>query len=153
MESIRNAAVALGQPQHKMNTSAPRAAQAGLALPTPAKTPARKHSDQPDKDVNAVARNLFGRQQSPKKTRAKRYNGISMDSFEVEQDPIEIYTDSQDRLPEVDDSNQNPFYGDAGIAASAAPVRRSSRNKKSAVTEKETVQENLKREDGLLYVL
>lgn len=152
MESIRNAAAALGQTQHKMNTSVPRAAQAGLALPTPAKTPARKHSDQPEKDVNAVARNLFGRQQSPKKSRAKRTHGISMDSFEVEDEPIQIYTDSQDRLPEVDDSEQNPFYGEAGIAASAAPVRRSSRNKKSAA-EKETVQEQLEREDGIVYTL
>lgn len=153
MESIRNAAAALGQPQNKMNTSAPRAAQAGLALPTPAKTPVRKHSDQPEKVVNAVARNLFGKQQSPKKMRTKRYNGISMDSFEVEDEHIQIYTDSQDRLPEADDSNQNPFYGDAGIAASAAPVRRSSRNKKTAVSEKDTVQESLRREDGMLYVL
>lgn len=103
--------------------------------------------------MNAVARNLFGRQQSPKKSRAKRYSGISMDSFEVEEESIQIYTDSQDRLPEADDSNQNPFYGDAGIAASAAPVRRSARNKKTAVAEKEAVQEDLKREDGMLYVL
>lgn len=151
-ESIRTAAAALGQSQQKMDSFASRSVQAA-ALPTPAKTPARKHSEQAEKDVNSVARNLFGKQPSPKKSRAKRYNGISLDSFEIEDETIQIYTDSQDRLPEPDHSTENPFYGDAGIAASAAPVRRSSRNKKNAAAEKDKVEENLKRDDGLLYVL
>lgn len=142
------------------------ASSAALALPTPAKTPARKHTDQSAKEVNAIARNLFGKQKeihqteteqplSPKKTRTKRSNnGISLDSFEIhdEEASIEIFTDSENRLPEVDASTENPFYGESGIAASAAPVRRSSRHRKSAV-EKEIVEEKLKRDDGLLYVL
>lgn len=151
--SIRNAAVALGQSQKMDHLSSARAA---LALPTPAKTPARKHPEQNEKDVNAIARNLFGRQQSPKKSRtARRNHDISVDSFEIhdEEAPIQIFTDSENRLPEVDNSNENPFYGEAGIAASTAPVRRSSRNKKSAAVEKEIVEEKLRRDDGLLYVL
>lgn len=161
-ESIRNAAAALGQSQ-KMDSLT--ASSAALALPTPAKTPARKHTEQSEKEVNAVARNLFGKQKeteteaeqslSPKKTRAKRSNnGISLDSFEIhdEEAAIEIFTDSENRLPEVDASTENPFYGETGIAASAVPVRRSSRHKKSAA-EKELVEEKLKRDDGLLYVL
>lgn len=160
-ESIRNAAAALGQSQ-KMDSLT--ASSAALALPTPAKTPARKHTDQSAKEVNAIARNLFGKQQetqteteqplSPKKTRTKRNNGISLGSFEIhdEEASIEIFTDSENRLPEVDSSTENPFYGESGIAASAAPVRRSSRHKKSTV-EKEIVDEKLKRDDGLLYVL
>lgn len=161
-ESIRNAAAALGQSQ-KMDSLT--ASSAALALPTPAKTPARKHTDQSAKEVNAIARNLFGKQKepqteteqplSPKKTRTKRSNnGISLGSFEIhdEEASIEIFTDSENRLPEVDSSTENPFYGESGIAASAAPVRRSSRHKKSTV-EKEIVEEKLKRDDGLLYVL
>lgn len=173
-ESIRNAAAALGQSQ-KMDSLT--ASSAALALPTPAKTPARKHTEHSEKDVNAIARNLFGKQKeietetetktvteieteieqplSPKKNRTRRSNnGISLDSFEIhdEEAPIEIFTDSENRLPEVDASTENPFYGETGIAASAAPVRRSSRHKKSAV-EKELVEEKLKRDDGLLYVL
>lgn len=129
-------------------------ARAALALPTPAKTPGRKHTEQSEKDVNAIARNLFGRQQSPKKSRAKRSTDIALDSFEIHDDeaPIQIYTDSENRLPQADGSTENPFYGEAGIAASTAPVRRSSRNKKSAAAE-EKVEETLQREDGLLYVL
>lgn len=163
-ESIRNAAAALGQSQ-KMDSLT--ATSAALALPTPAKTPARKHTEQSEKEVTAIARNLFGKQKetemeteteqplSPKKTRTKRSNnGISLDSFEIhdEEASIEIFTDSENRLPEADASTENPFYGETGIAASAAPVRRSSRHKKSAV-EKELVEEKLKRDDGLLYVL
>lgn len=153
-ESIRNAAAALGQAE-KMDLPHPSSARAALALPTPAKTPARKHTEQSEKDVNAIARNLFGKQQTPKKPRAKRATQISLDSFEIhdEEAPIQIYTDSENRLPEADDSTENPFYGEAGIAASTAPVRRSSRNKKSVAAEKEVVEETLQREDGLLYVL
>lgn len=141
------------------------AARASLALPTPAKTPAHKHSEQKEKDVNAVARTLFGgatstsgsssRQQSPKKPRAKRTNEISLDSFEIHDEEadasIEIYTDSDARLPKVDVSEENPFYGEAGIAASTAPVRRSARNKNAAV--EKVVEKTLQRDDGLLYVL
>lgn len=158
-ESIRNAAAALGQSQ-KMDSLT--ASNVALALPTPAKTPARKHTEQSEKEVHAIARNLFGKQKetqteqplSPKKTRAKRSNnGISLDTFDIHDEgaSIEIFTDSENRLPEVDSSTENPFYGETGIAASAAPVRRSSRHKKSAV-EKEMVEEKLKRDDGLLYV-
>lgn len=132
--------------------------RAALALPTPAKTPADRHSKQSEKDVTAIARNLFSKpQQSPKKSKPKPKRGgdIALGSFEIHDDeaPIEIFTDSENRLPEVDDSTENPFYGEAGIAASTVAVRRSSRNKKNAAVEKEIVEEKLKRDDGLLYVL
>lgn len=138
--------------------SAP-APRASLALPTPAKTPAHKHSEQKEKDVNAVARTLFGgagsSSSSSKKPRAKRTNDISLDSFEIHDEeaeaPIEIFTDSDARLPKIDVSEENPFYGDAGIAASTAPVRRSTRNKSVAV--EKIVEKTLQRDDGLLYVL
>ncbi|ROW08426.1 hypothetical protein VMCG_03128 [Cytospora schulzeri] len=150
-ESIRNAAVALGQSQ-KMETLT-TSSQAALALPTPAKTPAQKHSVQNDKNVDAIARNLFSKQQSPKK-RTKQYK---LDSFEAdaeaEAESFQIYTDSQDRVPEPDVAGDNPFYGEAGIAASARPVRRSSRNKKHVVSNGVSeLDEVVKRDDGLLYV-
>lgn len=147
--SIRNAAAALGQPQ-RMDSLATSATQAALALPTPAKTPAQKHSDQNEKNVNAIARNLFSKQHSPKKSRAKQYK---LDSFEAE--AFQIYTDSQDRVPEPDVAGDNPFYGEAGIAASARPVRRSLRNKKNIVGDasSERLDEVIRRDDGLLYVL
>ncbi|KAK2599286.1 hypothetical protein N8I77_011056 [Diaporthe amygdali] len=151
-ESIRHAAAALGQSQrvdpHSL-TSAP--SQSAHVLPTPAKTPSRKHAEQNEKSVNAIARNLFSKPQSPKKTRTKQYK---LDSFDAEDDTFQIYTDSQDRLPAADTTEENPFYGEAGIAASAKPVRRSSRNRKNTVgaSVSEQVDEVVKREDGLLYV-
>lgn len=156
-QSIRDAAVAL---KMDSTTSAPRA---GFALPTPAKTPARLNPEQTDKEVTAIARNLFGAQAQEdapltvKKTRTKRSVGVSRRSFEILDDeaPIEIFTDSENRVPEVDDTTENPFYGEAGITAAAAPVRRSPRHRNSAAVakEKELVEEKLSRDDGLLYVL
>lgn len=151
-ESIRNAAAALGQSQ-KMDSFTSAPSQSAHVMPTPAKTPARKHAEQNEKSVNAIARNLFtSKQQSPKKTRTKQYK---LDSFEAEDDTFQIYTDSQDRLPAADVTDDNPFYGEAGIAASAKPVRRSSRNRKNIVgaSVSEQVDEVVKREDGMLYVL
>lgn len=150
-ESIRNAAAALGQSQ-KMDSLTSAPSQSAHVLPTPAKTPARKHAEQNEKSVNAIARNLFSKPQSPKKTRTKQFK---IDSFEAEDDTFQIYTDSQDRLPAPDVTEDNPFYGEAGIAASAKPVRRSSRNRKNTVgaSASEQVEEVVKRKDGLLYVL
>jgi hypothetical protein len=150
-ESIRNAASALGQSQRMDSlTSAP--GQSAHILPTPAKTPARKHAEQNQQSVDAIARNLFSKPQSPKKSRTKQYK---FDSFEAEDDSFQIYTDSQDRLPAPDTTEDNPFYGEAGIAASAKPVRRSSRNRKNTVgaSVSEQVDEVVKRKDGMLYVL
>lgn len=150
-ESIRHAAAALGQSQRMDSlTSAP--SQSAHLFPTPAKTPARKHAEQNEKSVDAIARNLFSKPQSPKKMRTKQYK---FDSFEAEDDTFQIYTDSQDRLPAPDVTDDNPFYGEAGIAASAKPVRRSSRNRKNIVgaNVSEQVDEVVKRKDGILYVL
>ncbi|KUI70055.1 hypothetical protein VM1G_05122 [Cytospora mali] len=152
-ESIRNAAAALGQSQKMDSHTTASSSQAALALPTPAKTPAHKHSTQSEKNVNAIARNLFSKQQSPKKTRTKQYKLVSFET-EAETETFQIYTDSQDRVPEPDAADDNPFYGEAGIAASARPVRRSSRNRKSATGDSisDVLDEVVKREDGLLYV-
>lgn len=157
-ESIRNAAAALGQPQISSESHLGRSAAA--ALPTPAKTPASKHSKQSEKDVTAIARTLFSKQQqkpqpSPRKSTTKRDNRIVQDSFEILDDEasIEIFTDSENRLPQIDNSAENPFYGDSGIAASAVPVRRSARNKKNVTVEKEIIEANLSRDDGVLYIL
>ncbi|KAK7737275.1 hypothetical protein SLS63_003066 [Diaporthe eres] len=149
-ESIRNAAAALGQSQ-KMDSLTSAPSQSAHVLPTPAKTPARKHAEQNEKNVNAIARSLFSKPQSPKKTRTKQFK---LDSFDAEDDTFQIYTDSQDRLPAPDVTEDNPFYGEAGIAASAKPVRRSSRNRKNTVgaSVSEQVDEVVKRKDGLLYV-
>src|SRR5438876_1118206 len=82
--------------------------------PTPAKTPQKHPSEKNDANINAIARNLFPVDDDAalggKKKKAKKYSGLSLESFTAEEDPIKIYTDSHERLPELDTSADIPFY-------------------------------------------
>ncbi|KAL4945058.1 hypothetical protein BDV06DRAFT_185917 [Aspergillus oleicola] len=111
-------------------------------LPTPAKTPRKKKVD----DAGSTARMLFP-QPAPKKK--KKQTGFSLDSFTDEPtggDSIQIYTDSRDRIPEVDESEENPFYQKPSSNTNPRTSRRKTRSR-----DKE-VDEALKREDGMVYV-
>jgi hypothetical protein len=130
-------------------------------LPTPAKTP-QKRPDEHAPAINNIARNLFpirsGSDEevmpSPKK-RGKKHTGFTLDSFEAEEEaPIHIYTDSHDRVPEVDLSPDNPFYG-RGSAAVPEPTKRASKRRKITVPGEgfQSIEELQKREDGLIYTL
>jgi hypothetical protein len=130
-------------------------------LPTPAKTP-QKRPDEYAPAINTIARNLFpirsGSDEevmpSPKK-RNKKYTGLTLDSFEAEDDtPIHIYTDSHDRVPEVDLSPDNPFYGEGSVAV-PEPTKRASKRRKITVPGEgvQSLEELQKREDGLIYTL
>ena len=95
---------------------------------------------------------------SSKKRRAKKYTGISMESFAVEEqeDSIEIFTDSQDRVPTVDASSANPFYGNVQVAEPAPePTKRRSKRNQVIIPGEgaQTVSEAVNREDGMLFVL
>ena len=140
------------------------AARSNGMLPTPAKTP-KKRTLQFAPGVTAIARNLFPVRPetveevmpSPKKKGRKRYTGFTLDSFDAEDDdaaPIEIFTDSNDRVPEVDMSADNPFYGESS-PAHPEPTKRSSKRRKIMVPGEgeKTVEEAEQREDGLVYVL
>jgi hypothetical protein len=130
-------------------------------LPTPAKTPKKRPSENAPA-ITAIARNLFpirsGSDEevmpSPKK-KGKKFSGFTLDSFGAEDDvPIQIYTDSHDRVPEVDLSPDNPFYGEASSVV-PEPTKRSSKRRKITVPGEgeQTIEELEKREDGLVYVL
>lgn len=127
-------------------------------LPTPAKTPKKAPSEK-NPAIQGVARNLFASDDEAmpnrKSTRAKKYTGISLDSFRVEDEPIEIFTDSKERIPEKEESADNPFYGEAGrVGAEEPALRRSKRRHVHVPGEgRQTVEEVMKREDGLVYVL
>jgi hypothetical protein len=113
-------------------------------LPTPAKTPRKKPVD----NVDSTARVLFPPLSGQKKKR--KQTGFSLDSFT--EDPsqgesIQIYTDSRDRIPEVDESEANPFYNKPSANTSARSCRRKTRSR-----DKE-VDEALNRDDGMVYVL
>jgi hypothetical protein len=165
-ESAASAASALGLPtpesHRKMDQkSATTAIRNSALLPTPKKTP--KRSTQTATGISSIARNLFPiRPESvdevmptPKKKGHKKYKGFTLDSFEVEEDgqPIQIYTDSNERIPEVDTSASNPFYGSSN--AVPEPTKRSSKRRKINVPgEGEFSAEVVERRaDGLVYVL
>ncbi|KAF7545886.1 hypothetical protein G7Z17_g8830 [Cylindrodendrum hubeiense] len=153
------AATALGfqdaPAQRPANLSITRAS--GM-LPTPSKTPQKPPNEKTAANIKSFARNLFPSEAeamlSPKKRRAKKYTGISMDSFTVEEveEPIEIFTDSQDRVPTKDESEANPFYGDD--AAPAEPSKRRSKRKQVTIPGEGaySIDEASRREDGMVYV-
>lgn len=106
-----------------------------------------------------MARNLFASDAeilpTPRK-KAKKYSGMTLDSFTAEdvEDPIAIFTDSRDRVPEVDSSTKNPFYQKASRATLEPAKRRSPRNHVSVPGEgKQSVDDAVQREDGIVYVL
>jgi hypothetical protein len=158
-KSTADAAGALGispKPQKKTQGNVTASQSTGM-LPTPAKTPRKEPDAKTEAASRAIARNLFATttdvMATPKK-RAKKYTGLTLDSFKAEEveENIEIFTDSRDRVPEVDNSADNPFYGDHVVAEPSN--RRSKRKQVSIPGEgKQTIEDAVKRSDGVLVVL
>ena len=131
-------------------------------LPTPVKTPQRR-AETKSSTITSIARNLFPVRHetveqampSPKK-HGKKYKGFSLGGFgEDEEESIQIFTDSKERLPEVDMSSDNPFYGQQ-VNASGEPSKRGSKRRKVAPREANGTEEEIQdeeRKDGLVYVL
>ena len=136
-------------------------------LPTPAKTP-RKKPIQPGA-MNAAARVLFpvhsaeDAMPTPRKKRSKRHVGFSLySSMEGEEDDssegrIQIYTDSKDKVPELDPSEDNPFYEPPEhYDPPPAPMKRNNLRKRkasSSVENSEKIKNAFDREEGMVYVL
>ncbi|KAF4637847.1 hypothetical protein G7Y89_g230 [Cudoniella acicularis] len=165
-DSTASAAAALGlsTPSRMDKKDIPRsvaAVRGNGMLPTPAKTP-KKRPDEAAPEVKAIARNLFSVRSatvdeampSPKKKGKKKYSGFTLNSFEAEDDeqPIQIFTDSHDRVPEADPHPENPFFGDS--EATPEPTKRTSKRRKVTVPgEGEQDYEDVERRtDGLIYV-
>lgn len=156
VESTATAAAVLGF--GAKNTSRASAAAAAGLLPTPAKTPQKTPSPRTRANINAVRRSLFHQDEAdvvptPKRTRGKKH---MLDSFAADDDEesFPIFTDSRERIPEVDPNEDNPFYGPTAAAAPEPPRRRSKRQHVTVPGEgKITVEEAVKREDGMLIVL
>jgi hypothetical protein len=165
-ESTASAATALGlSPEEddgpKASHHPSTAYRNGSMLPTPVKTP-QKSPKKSSPAINSIARQLFVRPASaedamPSQKKARKtYSGFSLDSFNAGEEaaPIEIYTDSSERIPEVDLSADNPFYG-PGSMRSSDPVKKSTRRGKVTIPgEGEVpVEEAEARQDGIVYVL
>ena len=141
-------------------------AAAAMMLPTPAKTP-RKTIEWSAPALRPTARLLFANRMnddeeelmpSPRKRRARAHTAMSLDEFGVnhvstDDHPIEIYTDSKDRIPDIDPDEDNPFYvkkkdpsAEGGPTTEAAP-------KSPHVIVNPELAKALKREDGMVFVL
>lgn len=138
-------------------------------LPTPVKTPKKKTIA----NATTAARALFQDpahmathvapvQPSPRRSRkSQRFNGFSLESFSAQDEAprgqIQIYTDSRDRVPQVDTSAANPFTERKRGRESTPPqkfVGASKRRKVSATTRVDPqVTEAIDNDDGMVYVL
>jgi hypothetical protein len=165
-ESTASAAAALGlSPKQddgpKASHHPSTAYRNGSMLPTPVKTP-QKSPKKSSPAINTIARKLFVRpasaedaMPSPKKAR-KSYSGFSLDSFTAEDEtaPIEIYTDSSERIPEVDLSPDNPFYGPGSYVPCDPAKKAPHRGNVTIPGEGEVpVEEAESRRDGIVCVL
>lgn len=128
----------------------------GLGLPTPSKTPRKVSGTTTSASIQTFARNLFSADDSamPKKRRGKKYSGMTMDSFtaEDEEESIEIFTDSQDRIPVKDNSAENPFYGTSSKTTDAAQRRAKRRNVFIPGEGAQSISDAAHRDDGMVYV-
>ncbi|EFQ98185.1 hypothetical protein MGYG_01221 [Nannizzia gypsea CBS 118893] len=136
-------------------------------LPTPAKTPRKKQIE----DFGSTARTLFSSSSKsnedsaammPKRSRSKKYSGFSLESFEADpqqasQQPISIFTDSRDRIPQVNNNPDNPFRskpadGEPSSSKVSADAGRRRKLDESSRKRDKKVDKAIHRDDGLLYV-
>ena len=137
-------------------------------LPTPVKTP-RKKPIHPAPAINSAARVLFpvrpdtveDAMPTPRKRGRKRHVGFSLDSSMEDdadsEDKIQIYTDSKEKIPELDLSEDNPFLDRPEQEAPPEEPRktRGSRKRKApSITESNPdIEEAFNHEEGMVYVL
>ncbi|KAI9810446.1 MAG: hypothetical protein M1832_001340 [Thelocarpon impressellum] len=166
-DNTASAAAALGLSPTDPTTSVPTIVAdsstftaAGM-LPTPAKTP-RKRPGQPAAGISSTARILFPSRPetveevmpSPKKKRARKHQAFTLASFNEgadgngEDGGIAIFTDSKERVPELDLSEDNPFYEKpakkSGTKTNGVSRRKAGRN--------DDVEEAINRDEGMVYV-
>lgn len=133
-------------------------------LPTPAKTP-RKKDLRKTAEFQSAARVLFPTRlenveeaMPTKKSRRTRKNvGFSLDSsgdIEDSESRIQIFTDSKEKLPELDLSESNPFIDrpeEAGYLERRTSTGRGGRS--TPVKTDAHIENTFNREQGMIYVL
>ncbi|KAL8897185.1 MAG: hypothetical protein Q9192_002709 [Flavoplaca navasiana] len=131
-------------------------------LPTPAKTP-RKQDLRKATELQSAARVLFPTRLDkvedamPKKGRRGRKNvGFSLDSSGEDQEStsaIQIFTDSKDKVPELDLGEDNPFIEKPQTTISPEPTKTSGRRgRKKEVKSNPQIEEAFNHEEGMVYV-
>lgn len=69
---------------------------------------------------------------------------------------IQIFTDSKERLPELDTTKENPFYDNPSVPQTSEEHDKSRGKKKkgiSAVMENQDIHDAFDHEEGMVYVL
>ena len=135
-------------------------------LPTPAKTPKKKQV-QPSA---AISRVLFPvrpdtvdeAMPTPRKNnRSRKYAGFSLDSSMDDETNseggIKVYTDSKETVPELDQSEDNPFI-DHPLKPDPPKAPRKAKTSKSRkaqpqTIDKDEIHEAFGHEEGMVYVL
>ncbi|KAK3402257.1 hypothetical protein B0T20DRAFT_135461 [Sordaria brevicollis] len=139
LDSVQRASRTL-HVEHSLHPPAGRSTGAG-SLITPAKTPIKPPTERSKGQLKGVVKTLFSKKvvdeneaimPSPKKARAKKQS--TLDSFAVHSDEeeISIFTDSHERVPVVDDSIDNPFYGTKKTTTTTTTTRSTTTERTSA---------------------
>lgn len=124
-------------------------------FPTPDKTPRKRASvatGSTARILNFKPGNLDEVMPTPRKQRKARF----LQTLEEEgidglgDDKIEIYTDSKDRVPDLDESEDNPFVGPR---KTPQPKRKSARHASSSNGKDADMEEAVRNEEGIIYVL
>lgn len=140
-------------------------------LPTPVKTP-RKKSMHAAPGISSAARVLFPvrpdtveeAMPTPRKKgrRHRRNVGFSLDSSMEDDDAdsenkIQIYTDSKDKVPELDKSRDNPFYDQSEEDVQPEQPRKTRGSSKRKASQSAhgpaEIEEAFNHEEGMVYVL
>ena len=135
-------------------------------LPTPIKTPKKKVVPTASRAARALFQDnpdVVDFEPTPRRSRkGKRFNGFSLESFSAEDDQsrgqIQIYTDSRDRVPQIDSSQSNPFveHDLKGEAPTSRKVARTSKRRKVSGERKKPdpqVAAAIEDDEGMVYVL
>lgn len=137
-------------------------------LPTPAKTPRKKPV--PSNAIVSAARVLFPAQPETvedamplirRSGRKRSHVGFALDNDmedneENVENRIQIFTDSKEKVPELDPSEDNPFYENpehAEPSMQASKARSSRKRKTSGKVNADEESEAFNRGEGMVYVL
>lgn len=126
-------------------------------LPTPSKTPKKRNSSAMSSTARVLNFQPYSPNDvmpSPRKMKKSSHNrGQSAQGFNLfeegtsgSQEQIEIYTDANARIPEVDGSADNPFVGPRKVQTSK-PSRR------TRTDEEEEMEQRAERDEGMVYTL
>ncbi|KAA8914316.1 hypothetical protein FN846DRAFT_678112 [Sphaerosporella brunnea] len=159
----------------RTKSGATTASSSGIGLPTPAKTPSRKRKLAPEQVASsaqalfpptqvsssrsAAKGGLFG-VRKPRETASvggsasalatprRRTHAASTLRLESEESSLEIFTDSVDRRPKLDDDPENPFITRPGDETKSAKRTRQQRADKT----RNRIGDDADREDGMVYM-